>query len=66
MGLTFTSDPNFGVWTRAVERAVEALDLDFWPAEGLVNELVAENNLTDPDLDDQMEILEDELIAIYS
>ncbi|UVK60365.1 hypothetical protein SEA_JERA_35 [Microbacterium phage Jera] len=62
--LTYTEDPDYGVWTRAVERVVDALDLDWWPAEGLVQEEVEALGLTDPDLDDQMEQLEDQLITI--
>ncbi|MEJ1092184.1 hypothetical protein [Microbacterium istanbulense] len=63
---TYPADPDFGVWSRAVDRAIEVLDLDWWPNEELVAELVAEHGLTDPDIDDQMQILEDELIALYS
>jgi hypothetical protein len=63
-GLTYLEDPDYGVWTRAVERVVDALDLDWWPAEALVLDRVQELGLTDPDLDDQMEQLEDELIAL--
>lgn len=69
---TFTSPagPDYGVWTRTVERAMEALEdqgveMDFWPAEGLVAETVADLGLTDPDKGAQMQILEDELIAIF-
>lgn len=63
-GLTYTEDPDYGVWTRAVERVVDALDLDWWPSEGLVLDCVQELGLTNPDTDDQMEQLEDELIAL--
>ncbi len=63
-GLTYPEDPDYGVWTRAVERVVDALDLDWWPSEALVLDCVQELGLTDPDLDDQMEQLEDELITL--
>ncbi|QCQ57476.1 hypothetical protein SEA_SUCHA_31 [Microbacterium phage Sucha] len=62
--ITYTEDADFGVWSRAVDRVVDALELDWYPSEALVAETVAELGLTDPDLDDQMEQLEDELIAI--
>lgn len=61
---TFPADPDYGVWTRAVERVVDVLDLDWWPDEGLVAETVADLGLTNPDTDDQMQDLEDELIAL--
>lgn len=63
---TFPDEPDFGVWSRAVDRAVEVLDLDFLPDEGMVAELVADLGLTDPDEGDQMQVLEDELINLYS
>uniref|UniRef100_A0AAU6R6D8 Uncharacterized protein n=1 Tax=Micrococcus phage Olihed TaxID=3092209 RepID=A0AAU6R6D8_9CAUD len=62
---TFPDEPDFGVWTRAVDRVVDALELDFYPSEELVAELVAEHGLTDPDQGDQMQTLEDELLAVY-
>lgn len=65
-GLTYPEDPDFGVWSRAVDRAVEVLDLDWYPSEEAVAALVTELGLTDPDEGDQMETLEDELIALYS
>ena len=61
----YQADADYGVWTRAVERVVDALELDFWPAEGLVNQIIADNNLTDPDEGDQMNLLEEELMAAY-
>ena len=67
---TFPADPDYGIWTRTVERAMEALedqgvDLEFYPAEGLIAEIVADLGLTSPDEGAQMQILEDELIAIF-
>ncbi|WKW85425.1 hypothetical protein SEA_MILANI_34 [Microbacterium phage Milani] len=62
--ITYTDEPDFGVWSRAVDRVVDALDLDWYPSEALVVETVAELGLTDPDEDDQMDQLEDELITI--
>jgi hypothetical protein len=43
----FPADPDFGVWTRAVERAMEAIEdrsgepVDFYPNEELVLGVVA-------------------------
>lgn len=63
---TYPADPDFGVWSRAVDRTVEVLDLDWYPSEEAVAALVTELGLTDPDEGDQMQTLEDELIALYS
>lgn len=61
----FPADPDYGVWTRAVERVVDLVmvdeGIDWWPSESLVATLVEELGLTDPDEGDQMEIFEDEL-----
>ncbi|XAO35641.1 hypothetical protein SEA_FIRECASTLE_34 [Microbacterium phage FireCastle] len=64
--LTYTEAPDFGVWSRAVDRVVDALELDWYPSEALVAATVAELELTDPDEGDQMEQLEDELIALLT
>ena len=68
--LDYTGNPDYGIWTRAVERAMEALEdqgveLEFYPSEGLIAAIVADLGLTSPDEGAQMQILEDELIAIF-
>lgn len=61
----YPTEPDYGIWSRAVDRVVEVLELDFYPAEAHVAELVVELGLTNPDEGDQMQVLEDELIAAY-
>lgn len=63
--LTFPAEPDYGVWSRAVDRVVDRCELDYYPSEELVAELVLEMGLTDPDEGDQMEALEDALIDYY-
>lgn len=61
----YPAEADYGVWTRAVERVVDILELDFWPAESVVSELVEALGLTNPDECDQMQDLEDALLSIY-
>ena len=65
LNLSYPEDPDYGVWTRAVERVVDILELDFYPSEELVAELVADFGLTNPDDNDQLQVFEDELLAVY-
>lgn len=62
---TYPTDPDYGVWSRGVQRVVDALDLDWWPNEAHVAEVVADLGLTNPDDNDQLQAFEDELIAAY-
>ena len=74
---TFPAEPDFGIWTRAVERAMEAIEdrsgepVDFYPSEELVTGIVAEVSEwlgyeAHPDQGDDMEHVESALIeALY-
>lgn len=76
-GLTYLDDPDFGIWTRAVERAMDVIEersgepVDHYPSEALVLGIVAEVSEwlgyeAHPDHDDDMDQVESALIeALY-
>lgn len=74
----YPADPDYGIWTRAVERAVDYLQneeedaiIDYYPSEELVAGLVKELSdlegyTLDPDDNRDFELVEDALIDTLS
>jgi len=67
---SFPAEPDYKGWDRAVDRLVDALDLDFYPSEEAVAQTVATmeesyGRKLDVDNNDDFGIVEDELFALY-